>query len=83
MPVRFLLVFRGFLLMVFNGLGIVATELQSHWTFQGAKDWLANAGKDIESLQPQDVAEVVGFLASQPGRVKLQQVTVMPTRQGV
>jgi NADP-dependent 3-hydroxy acid dehydrogenase YdfG len=61
--------------------GIVATELQSHWEFQGAKDWIANAAKDIEFLQPQDVAEVVGFLAALPARVNLQQVTVMPTRQ--
>ncbi len=61
--------------------GIVATELQGHWTFQGAKDWLAHAEKDIEFLQPQDVAEVLGFLVSLPRHVNLQQVVVMPTRQ--
>jgi NADP-dependent 3-hydroxy acid dehydrogenase YdfG len=63
--------------------GIVATELQGHVTFQGAKDWLANASQTIEFLQPDDVAEVVAFLASQPKRVNLQQVVVMPTRQGI
>ncbi|RQS26838.1 MULTISPECIES: SDR family oxidoreductase [unclassified Burkholderia] len=63
--------------------GIVATELQGHVTFQGAKDWLASAEKTIEFLQPGDVAEVVAFLASQPKRVNLQQVVIMPTRQGV
>lgn len=62
--------------------GIVATELQDHVTFQGALDWLAQAGEQIEFLQPQDVAEVVGFLAGLPKRVNLQQVVVMPTRQG-
>jgi NADP-dependent 3-hydroxy acid dehydrogenase YdfG len=35
----------------------------------------------MEFLQPQDVAEVVGFLADQPKHVNLQQVVVMPTRQ--
>jgi len=62
--------------------GIVATELQGHVTFQGAKDWLENAGKSIEFLQPGDVAESVGFIVSQPKHVNLQQVVIMPTRQG-
>jgi NADP-dependent 3-hydroxy acid dehydrogenase YdfG len=35
----------------------------------------------MEFLQPQDVAEVVAFLAAQPKHVNLQQVVVMPTRQ--
>ena len=63
--------------------GIVATELQGHVTFQGAKDWLANAAKTIEFLQPADVAQVVGFIVSQPKHVNLQQVVIMPTREGV
>ncbi|MFB4390446.1 MULTISPECIES: SDR family oxidoreductase [unclassified Pseudomonas] len=63
--------------------GIVATELQGHVTFQGAKDWLESASQTIEFLQPQDVAEVVAFLAAQPRHVNLQQVVVMPTRQGI
>lgn len=63
--------------------GIVATELQSHVNFQGAKDWLAGAEKEINFLQPKDVAEVVAFLALQPRHVNLQQVVIMPTRQGV
>jgi NADP-dependent 3-hydroxy acid dehydrogenase YdfG len=61
--------------------GITETELQGHWTFQGAKDWIADAAQSMEFLQPQDVAEVVGFLATQPKHVNLQQVVVMPTRQ--
>jgi NADP-dependent 3-hydroxy acid dehydrogenase YdfG len=60
--------------------GIVATELQGHVTFQGAKDWLAGAAETMEFLQPADIAEVVGFLAAQPKHVNLQQVVVMPTR---
>lgn len=60
--------------------GIVATELQGHVTFQGAKDWLAGAAQTMEFLQPDDVAAVVGFIAAQPRHVNLQQVVVMPTR---
>jgi NADP-dependent 3-hydroxy acid dehydrogenase YdfG len=63
--------------------GIVATELQSHVTDQGALDWLAGAKKTIDWLQPDDVAEVVAFTASLPAHVNLQQMTVMPTRQGI
>jgi NADP-dependent 3-hydroxy acid dehydrogenase YdfG len=60
--------------------GIVATELQGHVTFQGAKDWLAGAAETMEFLQPDDVAAVVAFIAAQPRHVNLQQVVVMPTR---
>jgi NADP-dependent 3-hydroxy acid dehydrogenase YdfG len=63
--------------------GIVATELQGHVTFQGAKDWLAEAAKTIAFLQPDDVARVLGFIVSQPRHVNLMQVVVMPTREGV
>jgi NADP-dependent 3-hydroxy acid dehydrogenase YdfG len=51
-------------------------------TFQGAKDWLASAAETIDFLQPENVAETVGFIASQPKHVNLQQVVIMPTKQG-
>ncbi|GAA2515928.1 MULTISPECIES: SDR family NAD(P)-dependent oxidoreductase [Streptomyces] len=61
--------------------GIVGTELQSHVTDDGALAWLAGAKETIEWLTPEDVAQTVGFVASLPARVNLQQVTVMPTAQ--
>lgn len=61
--------------------GIVGTELQSHVTDQGARDWLAGSKDTMEWLTAQDVAETVGFIASLPPRVNLQQVTIMPTGQ--
>jgi len=63
--------------------GITATELQGHFTFQGAKDWIANAAQSIDFLQPEDVASVVGFIVSQPKHVNLQQVVIMPTKEGI
>jgi NADP-dependent 3-hydroxy acid dehydrogenase YdfG len=61
--------------------GMVGTELQSHVTDTGALDWLAGSKETMTWLTPEDIAEVVNFVASQPPRVNLQQVTIMPTRQ--
>ncbi|WP_066955384.1 SDR family oxidoreductase [Streptomyces lushanensis] len=61
--------------------GLVGTELQSHVTDQGAQDWLAGSKEAMEWLTPEDIAETVGFIATQPPRVNLQQVTIMPTGQ--
>jgi NADP-dependent 3-hydroxy acid dehydrogenase YdfG len=61
--------------------GIVETELQGHVTDAGAQEWLAGTKGQITWLAPEDVAEAINFLVSQPPRVNLQQVTIMPTRQ--
>uniref|UniRef100_A0AAU2UW29 SDR family oxidoreductase n=1 Tax=Streptomyces sp. NBC_00003 TaxID=2903608 RepID=A0AAU2UW29_9ACTN len=61
--------------------GIVATELQSHVTDEGAREWLQGSKETMEWLTPQDIAQTVGFLASLPPRANLQQVTIMPTGQ--
>ncbi|MFB7669526.1 SDR family oxidoreductase [Kitasatospora sp. NPDC056138] len=61
--------------------GIVATELQNHVTDDGALQWLEGSKETMEWLTPQDIAETVGFIATLPPRVNLQQVTIMPTRQ--
>lgn len=61
--------------------GIVGTELQSHVTDQGALEWLEGSKDDMEWLTAGDVAEAVGFIATLPPRVNLQQVTIMPTGQ--
>ncbi len=63
--------------------GITDTELQGHFTFQGATDWIANARKSIDFLKAEDVAQVVAFLAAQPKHVNLQQVVIMPTKEGM
>lgn len=62
--------------------GITDTELQGHFRFQGATDWLASARQTIEFLKADDIARIVAFLAAQPRHVNLQQVVVMPTREG-
>ncbi|WP_229758537.1 SDR family oxidoreductase [Peterkaempfera bronchialis] len=61
--------------------GIVGTELQSHVTDAGALQWLDGSKETMEWLTPQDIAEIVGFIAALPPRVNLQQTTIMPTGQ--
>ncbi|MGW7481312.1 SDR family oxidoreductase [Nonomuraea muscovyensis] len=61
--------------------GIVGTELQSHVTDEGALAWLEGSKQAMEWLTPQDVAQTVGFVATLPPRVNMQQITVMPTGQ--
>ncbi|MFG1934349.1 SDR family oxidoreductase [Mycobacterium sp. NPDC048908] len=61
--------------------GIVETELQGHVTDAGAQEWLESTRGQIDWLAPGDVAEAITFLASQPARVNIQQLTVMPTKQ--
>jgi NADP-dependent 3-hydroxy acid dehydrogenase YdfG len=63
--------------------GITDTELQGHFTFQGATDWIANARQSIDFLKAEDIARVVAFLAAQPKHVNLQQVVIMPTKEGM
>ncbi len=63
--------------------GITETELQSHFTFQGAIDWLENASKSIDFLKAEDIAETVGFLVSMPKHVNMQQIVIMPTKEGI
>ncbi|MGE2721811.1 SDR family oxidoreductase [Mycolicibacterium celeriflavum] len=61
--------------------GIVETELQGHVTDPGAQEWLDGTRGQIDWLAPDDVAEAIEFLVSQPARVNVQQLTIMPTRQ--
>jgi NADP-dependent 3-hydroxy acid dehydrogenase YdfG len=61
--------------------GIVGTELQTHVTDAGVLEWLEGTRSEITWLAPEDVAEAITFLVSQPAHVNLQQVTIMPTRQ--
>jgi NADP-dependent 3-hydroxy acid dehydrogenase YdfG len=63
--------------------GITDTELQSHFTFQGAIDWIKTAAQSIDFLKAEDIAATVGFIVSLPRHVNLQQVVIMPTKEGI
>ena len=61
--------------------GLVRTELQDHVTDKGANDWLDGVKDSLEWLAPSDLARTVGFIATLPPHVNIQQITVMPTAQ--
>ena len=61
--------------------GIVETELQSHVTDAGANECAGKHEGPDRLARSDDVAEAINFLASQPARVNVQQLTIMPTRQ--
>lgn len=61
--------------------GIVDTELQSHIADDRVRERLQGKRQSVEWLQPEDVAELVCFVARQPVRVNLTQIAVLPTRQ--
>lgn len=61
--------------------GIVRSELQSHVTDDGVNAWLADVFASYEVLESADIAEAVAFLAQQPARVNIPEITVMPTGQ--
>jgi NADP-dependent 3-hydroxy acid dehydrogenase YdfG len=59
--------------------GMTTSELHGHVTDKATQDWTESI-KDI-MLDADDIAEAIAFLAAQPARVNLQQITIMPTGQ--
>ncbi|ABS03431.1 SDR family oxidoreductase [Kineococcus radiotolerans] len=63
--------------------GMVDTELPDHVTDPDASRLMADLLRDVDCLQPADVAETVAFVASVPTHVNLTEITVLPTAQAV
>lgn len=63
--------------------GMVDTELPDHVTDPDASGLMADLIKEIDVLQPADVAETVAFIASVPRHVNLTEITILPTQQAV
>ncbi len=60
--------------------GIVETPF-SEVRFHGDKERAAAVYAGIEALKPEDIAEVIGFVLSQPRRVQLSDVVIMANQQ--
>lgn len=60
--------------------GIVQTPF-SEVRFHGDKERAADVYAGVEALQPEDIAEVILFVANQPKRVQISDVTIMATQQ--
>lgn len=61
--------------------GIVESELREHVTDDAANAWLADAIAAIDVLESADIAAAVAYLAAQPTRVNIPEITIMPTAQ--
>lgn len=60
--------------------GIVETPF-SEVRFRGDKERAASVYQGIEALQPEDIADIILYVASQPRRVQISDVTVMANQQ--
>lgn len=63
--------------------GMVDTELPDHVTDPDASKLMADLLKEIDCLEPEDVAETVAFVASVPRHVNLTEITILPTAQAL
>ena len=61
--------------------GYVATELQSHIADPAIKSGLEELYKDVDVLQPEDIAGAIAYALSQPAHVSVNEVLVRPTHQ--
>jgi NADP-dependent 3-hydroxy acid dehydrogenase YdfG len=60
--------------------GMVETEF-SLVRFKGDEDRSSNVYKNVEALQPQDIADVILYCLNTPKRMNLHEVIVMPSVQ--
>jgi NADP-dependent 3-hydroxy acid dehydrogenase YdfG len=63
--------------------GMVDTELPDHVTDPDATRLMAGLLREIDCLQPADVAETVAFVAAVPRHVNLTEITILPTAQAI
>ncbi|WP_030154768.1 SDR family oxidoreductase [Glycomyces sp. NRRL B-16210] len=61
--------------------GIVESELREHVTDDAANAWLTDTIAAIDVLESADIAAAVAYLAQQPARVNIPEITIMPTAQ--
>ncbi len=62
--------------------GVVATELTDHITHTQTKDMYEGRIKEMEMLQPEDIAASVIYAVTQPERVNVNELLIRPLDQG-
>ena len=60
--------------------GAVATELPDHISDEEAQEGI-NAITNIETLQAEDIAAAISYAVTQPQRVNVKEILIMPTEQ--
>ena len=61
--------------------GLTRTELGNHIDNARHSDQLASTFDALGGLEPDEIADLVGYVASRPRHVNLRQLIVVPTRQ--
>ena len=60
--------------------GIVETNF-SKVRFHGDEEKAGNVYKGIEALKPEDIADIIVYVANQPQHVQISDITIMATKQ--
>ena len=60
--------------------GIVETDF-SKVRFHGDEEKAGNVYKGIEALKPEDIADIIVYVANQPQHVQISDITIMATKQ--
>nr|WP_324606382.1 SDR family oxidoreductase [Streptomyces cellulosae] len=61
--------------------GLTETELSTHIDSEELSGQLDGMVEAIGTLAAEEIADVVGYVASRPRHVNLRQIMVLPTRQ--
>lgn len=61
--------------------GAVATELTDHITDEQMAQGISERFQDMERLESEDIAEAIYYAVSQPNRVNINEVLVLPRQQ--
>jgi NADP-dependent 3-hydroxy acid dehydrogenase YdfG len=61
--------------------GLVATELRDHIPDPATKKFLDSWAQSLRQLQPEDIANAVVYVASQPAHVNVNEILLRPTDQ--
>jgi NADP-dependent 3-hydroxy acid dehydrogenase YdfG len=61
--------------------GLVATELRDHIPDPATKKFIDSWAETLRQLQPEDIANAVVYVASQPAHVNVNEILMRPTDQ--
>ena len=61
--------------------GVVETELPDHISDEEAQEAISGLIGQLEALQPEDIANAIAYVVTQPERVSVNEVLIRPTQQ--
>jgi NADP-dependent 3-hydroxy acid dehydrogenase YdfG len=61
--------------------GVVKTELPEHITDEEAREGIQGMLGSIEPLQPEDIANAIVYVITQPPRVSINEILIRPSQQ--